>query len=490
LHLVFALLLATAAPAADPPAPTGPVELKRLGGPNACSRRPLTSVADLQKVFAAKRAEFEAVLAQAGFPGHVPDLFAAIERGEVREVEFPVGGRIQWMALRKQGKPDLLRDGVWSGKKPFQAYELTLTSKDHRMKLIIPKECSNLAMIESVEIPPPTAAVSATPASDCISRPITIDASRSAVSTGKVASVEASVTGPDGKTDDLGSQTSGFRWTKSYVVPGKYTVTAVAVADSGRRSGAATTTFELKPCPPACVITLSTDDVYTREEFTVDVSASKPQVGEIKVVRVEVINKKGEVATTMELNAPFQTTTMLDKGGMYTFRAVAEDQYGQRSSNACEASLRVRPRKGLVTEWLAGTERRWRAGFPSDRSAPLLGAAGGLNYMVNRHFELASFFGVAFNTRDSENSSLFVDLEANYRPEWGFVGGGIGGWDINHSESDAVVGLLHVGFNINALTTGGNPVAFMVQGRCFLDKLDMLENNYVLWGGLRLHHHN
>lgn len=61
-------------------------------------------------------------------------------------------------------------------------------------------------------------------------------------------------------------------------------------------------------------------------------------------------------------------------------------------------------------------------------------------------WRLAPSIGVAVNTRDSENTSLFGEAELNYwLGDTGFVGTGIGAWDLTHSDTLAGSWLVHAG---------------------------------------------
>jgi hypothetical protein len=132
-----------------------------------------------------------------------------------------------------------------------------------------------------------------------------------------------------------------------------------------------------------------------------------------------------------------------------------------------------------------GKERRVRDEFLGGRCAPLFGVKGGVGFRLAEHFELAPAIGVAINTRDGDNTSLFAEVEANYlTTNEAYIGTGIGVWDITHSDTVAPTLLLNFGVPIWG-TVGSNRLYFTGEGRLFLDEFDEVDNNYMAWAGLR-----
>ncbi|HEX7486655.1 MAG TPA: hypothetical protein VF332_10915, partial [Vicinamibacterales bacterium] len=119
--------------------------------------------------------------------------------------------------------------------------------------------------------------------------------------------------------------------------------------------------------------------------------------------------------------------------------------------------------------------------------APLFGAKAGVDLRLAPGWRLAPAIGVALNTRDSGQSSLFAEAELN---RWfgrkGFIGTGIGVWDFTHGDTVAPVWLLQGGRQIwRASGPKANELHFVVTGRMFLNKMDDIANNYQFWAGLR-----
>ena len=76
-------------------------------------------------------------------------------------------------------------------------------------------------------------------------------------------------------------------------------------------------------------------------------------------------------------------------------------------------------------------------------------------------------------------SDLVKNRCANLLFESGFFGGGVGIWDINHSDTRDGTIFIHGGWNLNP------KLQFYLEGRLFMDMLDMIDNNYIYMGGIR-----
>ena len=118
--------------------------------------------------------------------------------------------------------------------------------------------------------------------------------------------------------------------------------------------------------------------------------------------------------------------------------------------------------------------------------SPLFGVKGGVDIKLSETWRLAPGVGVAFNTKDKSNSSLYAEAELNrwFGKRKGFIGTGIGVWDITHSKTVAPTWLLQFGHELyEAKNTSG--LYFVASGRLFLDKMSDISNNYQFFGGFR-----
>jgi hypothetical protein len=117
--------------------------------------------------------------------------------------------------------------------------------------------------------------------------------------------------------------------------------------------------------------------------------------------------------------------------------------------------------------------------------APLIGFKGGIGYKVSPKFQIAGAGGVAINTDEGDQSSIFVESEFNYLFDQGaYIGTGLGYWDFNHGDSDTGSWLLHFGIPVYT-TANGNKLFFAAEWRFLFDGIDEADSNYMFWGGLR-----
>ena len=95
---------------------------------------------------------------------------------------------------------------------------------------------------------------------------------------------------------------------------------------------------------------------------------------------------------------------------------------------------------------------------------------------------------MAFSLVNDDNKvrehEVLVDIEANkYLSGGAFLGTGISFWDITHSDTFTPAWMLHFGIPLSK----ARPIYFIGEGRMYLDNADDIKNNYLLWGGLRVH---
>jgi hypothetical protein len=117
---------------------------------------------------------------------------------------------------------------------------------------------------------------------------------------------------------------------------------------------------------------------------------------------------------------------------------------------------------------------------------PLVGLLVGIERRLgSSNWVIAPAVGVAYNTEESDRTSLFVDAELNYKFNNGaYLGTGVGLWDFNHGDYMTPNGLVHFGV---PLWTGAEQqrLYFVTEGRVFFDRASDIDSNYMFWGGLR-----
>lgn len=148
---------------------------------------------------------------------------------------------------------------------------------------------------------------------------------------------------------------------------------------------------------------------------------------------------------------------------------------------------RVRPTDGRET--VDGSAPFANAG-PGEyaQCSPLLGFKVGMAKRFANDWELAGAAGLALSLirEDSyvREHQVFADVELNkYVGGGAFVGTGISLWDVTHSDTMTPAWMLHFGIPL----TKARPIYFVGQARMYLDNADDVKNNYLLWGGVRVH---
>ena len=143
-------------------------QLKRLGTTHAFYQPDLKSKADVQKMLQVNRQAIQQVLTMVGWRGNIDDLMRAAESGAIGETTIAPGANIPFMAMRRNIRtPDVMRDVVWAGKSPFEAYYIDFESADTGWRFYVPKICSNFWMEERLmekPAPPPPAPAPPPPA--------------------------------------------------------------------------------------------------------------------------------------------------------------------------------------------------------------------------------------------------------------------------------------------------------------------------------------
>ena len=143
---------------------------KRLGGATTRISPPLADRAALKRLATNPRTakDLRTALAEAGLSEVADDVLATIaasDDSKVREVTFPVGGRLDWMTTRRAGKVTLIRLVQWGGAAPFRGYEFTVEGRDRVYTFLVPRACGNLSLVNSVaKAAPPAPAPPPTPA--------------------------------------------------------------------------------------------------------------------------------------------------------------------------------------------------------------------------------------------------------------------------------------------------------------------------------------
>lgn len=132
-----------------------------LGNPATRFADPLKTPDDLRRTFLKEslQADIQKVLRMSDYLGDMDDFRHAVQNAEIHELSIPVGTLLPAMSTRTKGKADLLRNVLWAGKKPFDAYEFTFISGERRYRVVTPKACSNFWVEEKLPRPMPELAL-------------------------------------------------------------------------------------------------------------------------------------------------------------------------------------------------------------------------------------------------------------------------------------------------------------------------------------------
>ncbi len=472
----------------------------RLGNPATRFAKPIKKADDLRVLLRAEKmkADVAAVLAEVGWAGDVADLDRAAATAEISPVQIAPGTRLPFMASRKNRKPHALKDVLWAGKKPIDAFGFEFSSKCVRYRLVTPKVCSNFWVEDlgkdtadpacapkPVQLPPVVSLSGASSA--CVTQPVEFTVTvQNPPADGKVA---LSVNGHEVATGTLSAGSYRTRLPGA-PTPGRYEVKAV----SGGQS--ATSVVEVKACVPTCGLTVNPVPVRAGKPLTVDVSGSRVAagvVGGVKSVKIEVL-QKGAVVQTFDMPAPgfVRNDVVIKKGGATTVRAVVTDEAGQASTNTCEADLDVKGGLPIFVGGYAGKERLSHDDFadhmdrtflllPFSRCAPQAGFEIGIQPKIGDNTELEAGVGWKFPFDDQDgHSSVFADAAINRILSRGFFGGGVSFWDIG-KDSGGLGVLLQGGFDLDK----NGKWQLVGQARAPFSEFDNLDNNYQFWGGLR-----
>jgi hypothetical protein len=151
--LALATLFLLTAPIAE--AQTQPHRATRLGNPATRFAEPLKTPEDLRRTLLSEalREDVQTVLRMSGYNGDIEDFRQAAANAPVKELRIPVGSVLPAMSTRSKGKVDLLRNVVWAGRNPIDAYEFSFISGERRYRVVTPKSCSNFWVEEQLPRP-------------------------------------------------------------------------------------------------------------------------------------------------------------------------------------------------------------------------------------------------------------------------------------------------------------------------------------------------
>ncbi len=475
-------------------------EIRTLGTSNAVFKPGPQTGAELQRMFAEHRADYEKVLNDTNWPGDHDDLFNAVANGDFGEAQYPVGHTFEWMAVRKRGVVQATGRLRWSGRDPFEAFEIRFESRGREHRFLIPKACGNLSLIQMRDAgPPPLTAVprlNLQSPNQCTGANVTVDVTVPGMPDG--ATLEFTLTRPSGQQETLNPSRAGggYRWQGKLDDAGAYTFSAT-VSRGTERTQTVTDRVNLQPCEPTCNLQLTPppmDPTPRKNKATlgIDMCSSAARTGALTSKAVSIyhtpIDGPEQLIETLSLDAECSASYVMPEYGGYRLAGKVVDDRGMEAT--CQESYTLLEPEGMYGPFFtlfAGNERRWRPGiegapedFENDVSSAIAGGTFGYMWPIaNGGGGLFAQFGGAANFEEGSNSSLFADVGVDKMWETGFLGGGVGIWDINNSDTRDGTIFVHGGFNLTP------KLQFYLEGRLFMDMLDMIDNNFMYMGGIR-----
>lgn len=146
----------------------------RLGNPETRFADPLKTPEDLRRMLTSEklRADVDYISRESGYRGDMEELRRAALSATILELRIPHKSMMRAMSTRKEGKPVLLREVVWMGTEPIEAYEFYFASGGRRYRVVTPKPCANFWVEDyGAELRPALALLCQAPGEIALGRP-------------------------------------------------------------------------------------------------------------------------------------------------------------------------------------------------------------------------------------------------------------------------------------------------------------------------------
>jgi hypothetical protein len=363
-------------------------KMTRLGNPGTRITAPISNTAGLQKTFTVPRnqAALSRVLDKAGLTSLTAQVLAAITEGRVTETSVAPGTTIQWMALRRAGRPDIVSDAVWAGTAPFEGFAFSIDDGLKRYNFVVPKACGNLALVSVTEVPLPEC-VHVASSRSCESKQVTFTASGTAIATRQATKV--SVYRDGRKVGEMLPE--GFALALP-VDAGRYTF--MATDTHGREYGTCERDIMVEACavapvapppppppvPTSCGALLTATRVKGGLNMVIDGSASAAGASPATRAHIKLVGPDGNELTfthggtqmsEAELAPPFSATFFVAKArpGTYTLRAKTSAADPRAEARSCESTVYV-PENDTVDWFIDGNGGKQRRQYDLNAIAP------------------------------------------------------------------------------------------------------------------------
>jgi hypothetical protein len=110
----------------------------------------MRDVAALKAMANANRSEITRVFSLVGLSDISDKFIDAVTSGDVTDATIGTGTHLDWMALKRRGTPDVLRNVRWAGRNSFDAYQVKIDSGGYTYTFAVPKVCGNISLVSRV----------------------------------------------------------------------------------------------------------------------------------------------------------------------------------------------------------------------------------------------------------------------------------------------------------------------------------------------------
>jgi hypothetical protein len=131
---------------------TREVAVRTLGGPNRFSG-PMHGVEDLRTMATSNRTQISSVLGQAGIGEISTQVLNVLTTGYISDTTVAPGTHFEWMALKRAGRPGVLRNVRWTGRQSFDAFQFSVEAAGYNYTFVVPKICGNFALLSRTASP-------------------------------------------------------------------------------------------------------------------------------------------------------------------------------------------------------------------------------------------------------------------------------------------------------------------------------------------------
>ncbi len=122
--------------------------MTRLGGATRFTA-PVRSVEALKRTMSRPRTQRDigTVLEKAGLSNLQAEVLRNLTEGTVTPSETAPGTMIEWMAQRRGGRPEIVTNARWDGRRPFKGFTFVIDDRVGYYTFVVPEDCGNLALL-------------------------------------------------------------------------------------------------------------------------------------------------------------------------------------------------------------------------------------------------------------------------------------------------------------------------------------------------------